>query len=110
MAHTAPVTLHDVARVAGVAVSTASRALSNPDRVNPRTRAHVRQVAERLNYRPNRIARALSSGSTGMLGLLTADITNPHYFGLVRGAEAQARAAGFTLVLTDTQGVRDYEA
>jgi DNA-binding LacI/PurR family transcriptional regulator len=98
-----PVTLHDVARESGVAVSTVSRALSNPDRVSESTRAHVQSVAELLGYRPNRIAQALPSGRTQMLGLLVADITNPHNFGLVRGAEAQARAAGYTLVIGDTQ-------
>jgi DNA-binding LacI/PurR family transcriptional regulator len=110
--HTASraVTLHDVAREAGVAVSTVSRALTNPDRVSPRTRAHVRAVAERLDYRPNRIARALPSGRTRMLALLVPDITNPHHFGLVRGAEAQGRAAGYTLVLGDTQESPELEA
>jgi DNA-binding LacI/PurR family transcriptional regulator len=112
MRHTGarPVTLHDVAREAGVAVSTVSRALSNPERVSERTRAHVRSVAERLDYRPNRIAQALPSGRTQMLALLVPDITNPHHFGLVRGAEAQARAAGYTLVLGDTQESPELEA
>lgn len=110
MGNTDAVTLHDVARAAGVAVSTASRALSKPERVNATTRRHVQQIAEELGYLPNRAAKALSSGSTGMLGLLAADVTNPHFFGLIRGAEAQARAAGYTLVITDTQGVPEYES
>ena len=87
------VTLHDVAREAGVAVSTVSRALSNPDRVSARTREHVQAVARRLDYRPNRVAQALPSGRTRMLALVVTDITNPHNFGIIRGAEAQARAA-----------------
>ena len=98
-----PVTLSDVSREAGVAVSTASRALSNPGRVSGRTREHVQAVARKLGYQPNRIAQALPSGRTQMLALLVPDITNPHNFGLIRGAEAQARAAGYTLVLGDTQ-------
>jgi DNA-binding LacI/PurR family transcriptional regulator len=97
------VTLHDVAREAGVAVSTVSRALSNPERVSRRTREHVQAIAERLDYRPNRVAQSLPSGRTQMLALLVPDITNPHNFGLIRGAEAQARAGGYTLVLGDTQ-------
>ena len=94
MGHGRAVTLHDVAREAGVAVSTVSRALSNPDRVSARTREHVQAVAPRLDYRPNLLAQALPSGRTRMLALLVTDITNPHHFGLIRGAEAQARAAG----------------
>ncbi|MDT7705512.1 MAG: hypothetical protein QOG20_1119 [Pseudonocardiales bacterium] len=107
---TEAVTLHDVAREAGVAVSTVSRALSNPDRVSSRTREHVQAVARRLDYRPNRIAQALPSGRTRMLALLVSDITNPHNFGLIRGAEAQARAAGYTLVLGDSQGSAELES
>src|SRR4051794_28393414 len=104
------VTLQDVAREAGVAVSTVSRALSDPQRVNARTREHVSAVAQRLGYRPNRLAQALPTGRTGMLAVLVPDITNPHNFGLVRGAEAQARAAGSILIIADTQGRPELEA
>ena len=83
-------TLRDVAREAGVAVSTASRALTVPGRVSPATEQHVQAVARRLHYRPNQLAQALPSGHSKMLGLLVADITNPHNFGLIRGAEARA--------------------
>ena len=103
------VTLQDVADEADVAVSTASRALSNPDRVSAATRRHVQSVAMRLGYRHNRIATALETGRTPMLALLVADITNPHNFGLIRGAEAQARAAGYTLILGDTQESPEFE-
>ncbi len=106
----AAVTLQDVAREAGVAISTVSRALSNPGRVAVSTRDHVQEVAQRLGYRPNRIAQALPTGRTGMLAVLLPDITNPHHFGLVRGAEAQARAAGSTLVLADTHEGFEAEA
>jgi len=99
------VTLHDVAREADVAVSTVSRALSNPDRVSRPTREHIQTVARRLGYRSNRVANR-----TQMLALLVHDITNPYNFGLIRGAEAQARAAGYTLVLVDTQQSPDVEA
>jgi DNA-binding LacI/PurR family transcriptional regulator len=104
------VTLHDVAREAGVAVSTVSRALSDPQRVNVTTREHVQAIARGLGYRPNRLAQALPTGRTGMLAVLVPDITNPHNFGLVRGAEAQARAAGSTLIIADTQGGAELES
>ena len=102
------VTLQDVAGAADVAVSTASRALSNPDRVSAATREHVQSVATRLGYRRSRTAGP-EPGHTPMLALMVADITNPSNFGLIRGAEAQARAAGYTLVLGDTQENPDFE-
>jgi DNA-binding LacI/PurR family transcriptional regulator len=103
------VTLADVAGEAGVAVSTASRALSNPDRVSAPTRQHVQSVAMRLGYRPNRMATPPETGRTPMLALLVADVTNPHNFGLIRGAEAQARAAGYTLIIGNTQESPEFE-
>ena len=103
------VTLHDVAREAGVAVSTVSRALSDPGRVNVRTREHVRAVAQELGYRPNRLAQALPTGRTGTLAVLVPDISNPHNFRFVRGAEAQTRAAGSILIIGDTQGGPEVE-
>ncbi|RYF56342.1 MAG: LacI family transcriptional regulator [Comamonadaceae bacterium] len=96
-------TLADVAREAEVAISTVSRAFSNPNRVNARTREHILEVADRLGYRPNELARALESGQTRTLGLLVSDITNPHFFGLIRGAEQQTATVGYTLILADTQ-------
>jgi DNA-binding LacI/PurR family transcriptional regulator len=110
MNHVRAVTLEDVAREAGVAVSTVSRALSNPDRVSSRTREHVRAVAQRMDYHPNRLAQGLPSGRTRMLALLVSDITNPHQFGLIRGAEAQAAAAGYTVLLADGRGRPELEA
>lgn len=103
-------TIYDVAREAGVATSTVSRALSKPDRVNARTRDHVLAVAERLGYRINPIARALPSGRTQTLALFVSDITNPHFFGIIRGAEHQTRAAGCTLILGDTEESPDLES
>ncbi|WP_344422953.1 LacI family DNA-binding transcriptional regulator [Pseudonocardia ailaonensis] len=104
------VTIYDVAREAGVATSTASRALSNPGRVSERTRRHVEEVASRLGYRANRLAQALPSGRTRMLGLVVPDVTNPHVFGLLRGAEAQAAAAGYTVVFADSEERPELEA
>jgi DNA-binding LacI/PurR family transcriptional regulator len=103
------VTLQDVADEAGVAVSTASRALANPDRVSLATRQHVQSVAMRLGYSHSRMTAPAETGRMPMLALLVADITNPSNFDVIRGAEAQARAAGYTLVLGDTQENPEFE-
>ncbi len=103
-------TIYDVAQEAGVATSTVSRALSNPERVNARTREHIVEVAERLGYSTNPLARALPSGKTQTLALFVSDITNPHFFGIIRGAEQQARAAGCTLIVGDTEESPELES
>ena len=56
-------TIYDVAKAAGVAPSTVSRAFSRPGRVNAETAARIRQVAEDLGYRANPLARALPTGT-----------------------------------------------
>ncbi|MFJ6573331.1 LacI family DNA-binding transcriptional regulator [Streptomyces sp. NPDC091292] len=104
-----PTTLADVAAAAGVAISTVSRTFSNPGRVNATTREHVEQAARRLGYRPNAAARALESGRTSTLGVIVSDITNPHFFTLIRGAQHQATTAGYTLLLGDAHLSRQAE-
>ncbi|MFE9691864.1 LacI family DNA-binding transcriptional regulator [Micromonospora sp. NPDC005806] len=96
-------TIYDVARECGVAPSTVSRAFSRPGRVNAVTAERIRQTAARIGYRTNPIARALPTGRTSMIGLVVPDVTNPVYFEVIRGAEAAAAEASFTMLLADTQ-------
>lgn len=64
----AKITIKDVAREAGVSISTVSNALNGVDVLNPETKSHVLKVAERLNYVPNLNGKLLKSGQTKMLG------------------------------------------
>ncbi|WP_427173426.1 LacI family DNA-binding transcriptional regulator [Arthrobacter sp. 92] len=102
-------TIRDVAEAAGVATSTVSRALSNPDRVNPRTRERIEEVAAQLNYVPSSQARGLSSGRTNAVAVLVPDITNPFYFDIIRGTQNQLKAAGYTQLLVDTEESAEME-
>ncbi|GAA4912290.1 LacI family DNA-binding transcriptional regulator [Streptomonospora salina] len=102
-------TVYDVAREAGVAASTVSRAFSNPRRVNAATRRHVLEVADRLGYHPNPLATALQSGHTATVAMLVPDIANPHFFGPIRGAERRATAADITFMLGFTEESADTE-
>jgi LacI family transcriptional regulator len=96
-------TIYDVAREAGVAASTVSRAFNNPNRVRVSTRAHILSVARRLGYQHNPHARTLLSGRTHAIGMVVSDITNPHYFELIRGAEMRVKASKYTLVLVNAE-------
>jgi LacI family transcriptional regulator, repressor for deo operon, udp, cdd, tsx, nupC, and nupG len=96
-------TIYDVARAAGVAPSTVSRAFSRPGRVNAATAERIRQVAEDLGYRANPLARALSTARSHMIALVVSDVANPFYSEIIRGAQSTAAQAGYTLVLTDAQ-------
>jgi LacI family transcriptional regulator len=97
------VTIYDVAQRAGVAPSTVSRAFSRPGRVNASTAERIRRIAEDLGYRANPVARALSTARTNMIALVILDIANPFFAEIVRGAQAAAAAAGYTIVLADAQ-------
>ncbi len=96
-------TIYDVARLAGVAPSTVSRALSKPGRVSFKTAERVRQVAEELGYRTQRMERPLAEHGSGMLAMVVADIANPVFVGMIRGAERAARDVGLTLLIVETQ-------
>lgn len=64
------VTIKDVAKAAGVSISTVSNALNDVDVLTPETKSHVLKVAEQLNYVPNLNGKLLKSGKTKMLGFL----------------------------------------
>ena len=103
------VTILDVARVAGVATSTVSRALTQPGRVSESMRKHVLGIAVELGYRPNPQARSLSSGRTHSLALLIPGATNPYFFDLIRGTQVEAKVRGYRHMLVDTEGLAELE-
>src|SRR3954469_6929535 len=105
-----PVTITDIAAVTGVAPSTVSRALNRPGRVSVATRDRIQAAARELNYAPNIQARALVSGRTGNIAVLVSDVTNPFYFGLIRGSQQQLKAAGYAQLLVDTEDSGEHEA
>jgi DNA-binding LacI/PurR family transcriptional regulator len=96
-------TIYDVARVAGVATSTVSRALSNPGRVSFKTAEHIRKVARELGYRSQSFERDISEKRTMILAMIVADINNPVFHGMVRGAERTAAHLGYTVLVVETQ-------
>jgi LacI family transcriptional regulator, repressor for deo operon, udp, cdd, tsx, nupC, and nupG len=96
-------TIYDVARVAGVATSTVSRALSNPGRVSFKTAEHVRKVARELGYRSDMLERDVPDKRTMTLAMIVADINNPVFHGMVRGAERRAAHLGYHVLMVETQ-------
>jgi DNA-binding LacI/PurR family transcriptional regulator len=96
------VTIKDVARDAGVSVSTVSNWLSGRAYgISPATRERVEASVNRLGYRPSALARGLRGKSTRVIGLIVPSITNAAIPPIVRGAEDQASALGYSLFLTN---------
>lgn len=91
------VTIKDVAREAGVAISTVSNALNNSDLVNEDTKAKILEVAERLNYVPNLSGRYLKSGKSYMIGFLTSSVSGEYFTTLIDAMSSQCSDMGYTL-------------
>ncbi len=83
-------------------VSTVSRALNARYGVRKEVRDRILGVAKRLGYRPNLLARGLITGRSHSIGLLISDIRNPFFPDVARGAEDAASAAGYDLVLCNS--------
>lgn len=94
-----PATLHDVAAIAGVSISTVSHVLNGTRVVPEETRARVAEAVAATGYTPNSLARSLKRSETRTIGIAIGDIANPHFTAVVDAAEAAARAAGYAVVL-----------
>jgi LacI family transcriptional regulator len=99
-----PATLHDVARLAGVSVATASKALNGREHVSAATRSEVLHAADLLAYTPNTLARGLVAGRTGMVGLLTSDLEGRLSIPILMGAEDAFGADRTSVLLCDARG------
>jgi len=93
------VTIKEVAKEAGVSVATASRALGNYGYVSEEARKRVIEVARRLNYNHNLVAKSLRTRRTLTVGYLLPDITNPFYAGIARGIQDVAFEQGYSVII-----------
>lgn len=78
--------LEDVAKKSGVSTATVSRFLNNKGFISDELKDKISSAIKELNYYPNRVARSLSKGNTGIIGIIIPDITNPFFPELVKGA------------------------
>jgi LacI family transcriptional regulator len=105
-----PVTLHDVAREAGVSLATASRALNGSERkVHESYRSRVLDAAARLKYTPNLSAQAVAKGGTNTVALLVADIADPYFSSIAAGVVRASEEAGLVVTMAVTERSPDRE-
>lgn len=95
-------TVAEVAAAAGVGKATAARTLGNYGSVSPKARARVLAAAEELRYRPNSLARSMTTGITQTLGVVVADISNPFFAGVIRGIADACDATDYTAIVLST--------
>ncbi len=103
------ITVYDIAKIAGVSVSTVSRVLNGKSVVNEQTRQKVLQVMDAHNFQPNRLAQSLLRKETLTLGCILPDITNPFFSTVFLMAEMYAVERGYTLLLCNSLNNRQME-
>ena len=97
-----PATMRDVAERAGVALTTVSRAFSDPDKLSPDTLRRIAEASAELNYTVNLSARSLRKRSAGMLLVVLPDIGNPFFSLVLKGIEEGAREGGRVLLIGES--------
>lgn len=96
------ITLKDIAIRAEVSVNTVSRALKNKPDINDKTKKRIIEIAERLGYTPNALAKSLRSKKSKTIGVVIADISSPFYSNVVKGIEDRAEEKGYSIILSNT--------
>ena len=97
-----PTTLGDIARALNVSKMTVSRAINNHPEINAETRARVLAAAQKMNYRPNQFARALTSKHSYLIAIVVPDLMHSYFAEICRGVESQARPAGYQNLICST--------
>src|SRR4051794_792796 len=97
--------MYDVARLAGVSHQTVSRVVNDSDHVRPETRERVLAAMEKLDYRPNSVARALVTGRSKTLGVLTFNTTLYGPASTLVGIERAAHAAGYFVSIVSLEAL-----
>jgi len=102
-------TIHDVAQDAGVSPTTVSRYLNNRIELPPATSARIDASIRKLDYRPNLLAKRLSTGKTEAVGLVTPEIREPFFAELASAFEDEADRHGYTVFMSSTRSDRERE-
>lgn len=94
--------IKSVARIAGVSTATVSRVLNGSSTVRDDYKRRVLKAVDELGYRPNRVARNLRQKTASTIGVVVADIENPHFAQMVRTIERVASDGGFRVLLCNS--------
>lgn len=104
-----PVTIKDIARIAGVSHTTVSRALKNNPAISPETRRRIQQLAQEMGYIPSAVAQSLHAQRTLTVGMVITTIADPFIVEVVAGVEQAAQAAGYSVFLTTSHNNPEQE-
>jgi LacI family transcriptional regulator len=97
-------TIKDVAKLAGVSISTVSYALNNVNKVSPDTKRKIEEAAKELNYQKNGLASDLKRTKTSTIALILSDLSGPFYTELIKGVQDVAVKNGYDLIACSSVG------
>src|SRR5919109_310193 len=103
------VSIYDIAKKAGVAPSTVSRALENHPRIGAETRKCIQELAREMDYIPSTVAKSLAANKTWTIGMVLATISDPFMGRVVEGVEQAAIEVGFNVFISTSQNDRQRE-
>ncbi len=103
-------TIKDVAKLAGVALSTASIAMNEGSKVRPATRQKVMEAARELNYQKNGFAMDLKKSQTRTIALILSDLSGPYYSELIQSVQEFTLSKGYDLIACSSVGGPDSTA
>ncbi|WP_439490076.1 LacI family DNA-binding transcriptional regulator [Algoriphagus sp.] len=95
-------TIKDIAKELNISVSTVSRALKDYHGINAETKRKVKEVAEKLNYRPNAIALSLRKSRSFTIGVIIPEVVHFFFSSVISGIEEVAYARGYNVILAQT--------
>ncbi len=104
------VTIRDIAQELGITFSTVARALNDHPAIKASTKQAVRETADRLGYRPNKLASSLRSGKTRIIGVLVPRLDVSFFSSVVHGIESVMNENGYSILLYQSQESAQQEA
>lgn len=104
-----PITINEVAKEAGVSITTVSRVLNNNYPVKKETRERIEKAIDKLNYRPNIMARGLITKRTSVIGIVVPGITNLFFSTIVEEIQSIIKKHGYSIFLCNTGGAAKEE-
>ena len=102
MANQKRTSLKDLATELGVSIATVSRALRSSPEIGQEMQKKVKELAKRLNYRPNPFAQSLRKEAPRVIGVVVPDLVTHYYSAVLDGIEDKAREAGYSVICANT--------
>lgn len=102
-------TIKDVAKMAGVSISTVSRVVNGNSSVDKEMTKKVENAVKILGYKPNLTARTLVKNSSNIIGIVIPSVTIPYFVELLKAVEKKSRMLGYSIIVSNTEGKKDIE-